>query len=578
MAGKIQKLMGSMWIPLLVLGALWGGIVVVVNPVGEFMVNDDWSFVKAFHALDSQGRLIATGWGPHRPGGPSLIVHLLWGKLFVGIFGFSLTTLRISVLTLGVLTSVVLLLLLRIAGASSLLSLWGSLTLVANPLFLSQCFTYMTDISFTFFALAAISFLYVGQSQSRQALIVMGMGFSLCATLTRQVGMVIPVGFILACRAHPALRIPSMGRLCLLAFGIVLLPWLAYEVILEWAGSTPITHHQILRNAWYRLMNEGLSGILFSSLTHSLPVIFIYISFLVSPVTALQWDRFLEKRRGKALASVLGMAFLTTELSIVAGIMDPPVGFLRNVITNWSIGPILLKDVYILSIPRLSPIPVTLYYGLVFWALYAGLLPLASRKEGAVPPAGPDDRCRTQRESPRFLKSFCLYTSLSYLSIICLSGFHDRYLIPVCVLMIIWSVNDFHLHATPAARPKTVGALPGLAAFLLMAFFSVAATHDFMELKRHLKRAHDYLLEDLLVNPCHVDGGFEFNGTHCAQDRITPKDGLSWWWVLREDYLVSLGPLEGYEVIRVYPFERYWGRNGAVHILRPRRLGAMLLN
>jgi hypothetical protein len=75
-------------------------------------------------------------------------VHLLWGRLFTFFGGFSITVLRISVLTLGILGSCALLVLLRLGGASAWVALWGALTLVVNPLFLSQSFTYMTDITF----------------------------------------------------------------------------------------------------------------------------------------------------------------------------------------------------------------------------------------------------------------------------------------------------------------------------------------------------------------------------------------------------------------------------------------------
>ena len=73
----------SLCIPLLVLVAVWTVIVLIVNPVGEFMVNDDWAFVRALETLAFEGRMPTTGWGPSwAPGGPSLIVHLLWGRLF----------------------------------------------------------------------------------------------------------------------------------------------------------------------------------------------------------------------------------------------------------------------------------------------------------------------------------------------------------------------------------------------------------------------------------------------------------------------------------------------------------------
>ena len=93
----------SVWVPLVFLTGIWTAIIFIVNPVGEFMVNDDWAFVRCLESLMREGRLETTGHGPsNAPGGPALITHLLWGLAFVKTAGFSLTVLRVSVLTLGV--------------------------------------------------------------------------------------------------------------------------------------------------------------------------------------------------------------------------------------------------------------------------------------------------------------------------------------------------------------------------------------------------------------------------------------------------------------------------------------------
>jgi hypothetical protein len=67
---------------LCVLLLCWLAIIWIVGPTGEFMVNDDWSFVKMLDALRNEGRLIATGWGG---GGPAAIIHVLWGWLFTEV-------------------------------------------------------------------------------------------------------------------------------------------------------------------------------------------------------------------------------------------------------------------------------------------------------------------------------------------------------------------------------------------------------------------------------------------------------------------------------------------------------------
>ncbi len=94
-----------------------------------------------------------------------------------------------------------------------------------------------------------------------------------------------------------------------------------------------------------------------------------------------------------------------------------------------------------------------------------------------------------------------------------------------------------------------------------------------MELKRAQKEAVDYLVQEKAVNPCHVDAGFEFNGYHCYDPDFQPPKGLSWWWVHKEDYVLTLGPLPEYDTVRTFPFKRYAGPPGAIYVLKPNEKG-----
>ena len=207
MQGNLSNLLDEWrknWLPWVTLLMVWGFIIVVVDPRGEFMVNDDWAFVRSLEALRSTGKIIATGWGPPgAPGGPALLAHLLLGDLFSRLFGFSLTTLRIAVLTMGILGSFGLMLLFRIAKVSPWLALLGTLTVVCNPLFLAECFTYMTDITFAALAIFAVLFLYLGAKKSSPAWMVTGLVVVLGSILTRQLGIAILLAFLVTCWLHP---------------------------------------------------------------------------------------------------------------------------------------------------------------------------------------------------------------------------------------------------------------------------------------------------------------------------------------------------------------------------------------
>ena len=90
-------------------------------------------------------------------------------------------------------------------------------------------------------------------------------------------------------------------------------------------------------------------------------------------------------------------------------------------------------------------------------------------------------------------------------------------------------------------------------------WFSVAGTHDYLA----WNRARHALLDELRmqdgVKPTRIDGGMEFNAWHLAKESgYAPTDAevkigadptaKSWWWVVDDEYVVSMRPLAGYEL------------------------------
>ena len=553
------------WFPWVALLVVWTLIIMVVNPSGEFMVNDDWAFVKCLEAFRTTGKIIATGWGPPGyPGGPSLLVHLLWGDLFCHVLGFSLTTLRLAVLTMGILGSFGLLLLLQSAGASPWLALLGALTVVGNPLFLAESFTYMTDITFAALAIFALLCLFLGVKKSRTSWIIAGLVLTLGSILTRQIGVVIFLAFILTCWVHPAGLALGRGKMLLLALGLVLLPWITYEVLLSHTGSSPVTQHEIIQQIFKLFKEKGFFDYLVF-LGSGLLSYASYTGIFISPLLIGSLISFLRRRDFQYFLAVFLIVVVLWESAIFTGLIQPPVKFLGNVIFNLGIGPILLKDTYILGIPRSGVISRGAYYLVVAWAALA-MLVILSRFIAYV-----RHRIRTRfaLEVPEnsFLVCLALLSVLFYLGIVMLMPFRDRYLIPPIIFLVIWVVLDYFPAGQDANTDWKI--IPGFVLAIFVGLWSTGNVHDFMEMKRSLNKAHDYVLRELRVDPCTVDGGFEFNGYHCYRNDFHPVPGLSWWWVSREDYVITLGPLPAYRVLRIFPFQRYCGPPGAIHLLQP---------
>ena len=554
------------WFPWFALLVVWTIIILVVNPRGEFMVNDDWAFVRCLEAFRSTGQIMVTGWGPlGAPGGPSLLVHLLLGDLFSRVLGFSLTTLRIAVLTMGFLGSLGLLLLLRIARVPPWPALLATLTVVGNPLFLAECFTFMTDITFASLAIFAVLFLYLGVKKSSIPWIISGLLLVLASILTRQIGVVILLAFWVTCWLHPGGAALGRGKMIFLGLTLVMLPWISYEVLLSYLGSSPLTQHQVIHNIFKYPGEKGfldylgfiINGFVFFGLG--------YLGFFVSPLLTRNFRLLVRSRYFRYFLMAFTVSVVLLELAMVTDLIHPPIIFLGNTIYNFGIGPVLLKDTYILGIPRLGVISRAAYYLLASWAALAAVVLVSLffayvRQWFQTGWAAADG-------GNSFLLCMMLLAAFFYLGIITLTDYQDRYLIPLLIFLVIWLVVN---HAASLWNGETFWKImPGFVMVICLGVWSACQVHDFMEMKRVQKKAHDYALQSLQVNPCSMDGGFEFNGYYCYRNDFQPPAGLSWWWVSREDYLVTLGPLPGYRVIQIFPFQRYCGPPGAIYLLQP---------
>ena len=85
-------------IDMLMIASLWAISIFIVDPLGNFPLNDDWSFGLTVKHLIENGDFRPSGWTSM-----PLITNVLWGSLFCIPAGFSFTALRLSTLTLSLL-------------------------------------------------------------------------------------------------------------------------------------------------------------------------------------------------------------------------------------------------------------------------------------------------------------------------------------------------------------------------------------------------------------------------------------------------------------------------------------------
>jgi hypothetical protein len=116
-------------LPLAFLAVLWLAAALLVQPWGEFPLNDDWDYAKSARALAERGRFELS---PEAR--VTLFAQAAWGALFSLPFGWSFVALRLSTVTAGLAGTFAVYGLARLAGASRRLATVAALTLAVCPL------------------------------------------------------------------------------------------------------------------------------------------------------------------------------------------------------------------------------------------------------------------------------------------------------------------------------------------------------------------------------------------------------------------------------------------------------------
>jgi len=526
--------------------ALLGAVVllmrVLIQPVGEFPLNDDWSYARAVQTWIETGQLRFTGWTS-----VPLIAQVIWGKLFCLPSGFSFAALRWSTTMTAILAAWGMFVLMRFAGRGRGFALAAALTLAANPVFVNLSQTFMTDVPFTAACIWALAGFVRSFSDSRSRWLWLGFLASLVATLIRHTGVVLPIAFWISTGFAPRDARRRWAGLGCAAVVLVL-------AATCWISEARLGMHPF----WLRQSGRMIAGLEGGGLLRVLErvgEILLYLGLFSLPLLPLLHLRNGTRWKGRPLVWILPVSAVAAWGLSVLGIRMP---FAGNVLYDLGLGPIRLLDVSTLKLSHgLSALPV-LWTGVTGAAL-AGVLISFVRWAALLR----DSRARIRRPSPLVL--MLGLASLAWVLPMCLGGYFDRYLL---VLLPVWLLSL----GREDTQPSKAGIAVCVLLLLLFTAFSVAATHDYFSWNRARWTALDENVIQKGTPPNQVDGGFEFNGWY-AYDPVWPADlspipGRSWWWVTEDRLAITMGPVPGYREVTGYPFVRWLpGPDGRIRLL-----------
>src|SRR5262245_8979424 len=166
--------------------AIAAGASLLVWPVQDVPLLDDWTYAWSVEHLQQTGRLALLPWNVHYA-----FAQIMWAWPFVAIAGFSFVTLRFSTLLLGWVASLAFFAILRVGGVAAPAALVGTLAFFFSPVFFFVEHSFMTDAPYLAGVNVALLCYALWVTRARTSWLALGGVFGMAAFLVRQLGLVV---------------------------------------------------------------------------------------------------------------------------------------------------------------------------------------------------------------------------------------------------------------------------------------------------------------------------------------------------------------------------------------------------
>jgi len=516
------------------LSLIWLVVIVIVNPIGDFPLNDDWSYAKNVESLALENELSFHDWGAM-----TLIVHNLWGALFCKIFGFSFTVLRISTLVLGWGTLIATFLFFKEGGMKKQFAFWATILFASNLFFLANAFSYMTEVPFLFYLITASLFFLKGTNGKGNRFIIYGTIFSILATLVRQIGVLAPFAFFFVFILKNKFSFKTFFQ----AIAPSLFTFLSLKIFEYWReanfglsknyGNTS----DLLDNITNGRLAFALENISYQFFTYwglfLIPLLFVLIFYF--------WKKI---PRGVQISAVV-----ITLLCYLYFILKPNKDFLGNTFHNLGFGPINLPSSNFNSPPHIGKNDWDNLYLIAFiagifllkWILirvYQLFIFYKNKKSAAV----------------NWSTLYGLTAAAGYFTFLMINNHHiDRYNIiafPFLILFLVPLEEDFQF--------SKYFTMIGLILISCVSIYSISATHDYLSWNRARWEVTNFGTDDLKIQKKHINGGFEYKGWNDILYYVEPNwEDVEAWNTHHEQYKIAFSPQCKYNVIKSAAYTRY---------------------
>lgn len=472
---------------------LWYAFVMALAPPArDYPMIDDWAYAQ------SVARLSELAYYPHDQTQPSSLAHLIWGVLSTALLGQSFTALTLANLTISVAGVIIFYFLLRQVGIVPSYSLLGAAMLACNPVYLFLSYSFMTDVTFVTYLLAACLCYVRGVQGYGARWLWLGSIMAALCFLTRQVGLVLVPAILVYLWWSSRLTLRS-------AVAAGLIPLMAAAAYQVWEQAYPT---QLIAYGMQAVVRYATQQPL-AYLTHRVETASVVLSALGLYLMPVLW---LPRRFILAVVMFLAMLYLLVQNLLKRGTMFPRQGGVVDH-SGFNMGSVHVAPVWSEWVwGALAVIGAALFslFAAACWERIWAWLRSRPWKERAASPA---------------LLPYIVGVLLTFGSIVLSPYLFDRYLLPVFPLLVL-----FALRRIGEAHDEKPGWRRSWRAALLapIALFSLLAQMDYTAHASARWEAGEQLVaQGTPINQ--VDAGFEWTGWHLYEQgaRIVRQRGSS---------------------------------------------------
>lgn len=516
---------------------------VLINPIGEFPLNDDWAYAKAIETFTNFGQVRFSDWQAI-----PFVTQFIAGISITKLFGFSFTLLRLISITSLVATILVFSAILKEFEIKVVYSFIVILCLVFNPLTLSLSNTFLPDTFTLLLSLAAFLFMIrlikVVSIKNSLAFIL----FSTLATLNRQSGVLLPIAFVIVYFISQ----PKNVRNFIVGFSPVFINVVSlalFEFIGDRLHKLPANYNLQLNHLLSLTAQPNFEII--KNFAYYFITSTIMLGLFILPLTVgnlkIHFQQIVRLRSAKIVACAYLILLIT---KIIFSTTAFP--FVGNMFYHIGVGPIILTGYNTSEIQVVSTLAIIVWITFNFIGGISFIFALISIFNKVL---------TSDIKRPNLIFKSTILLSILYMTAICFSYANDRYLLYLLPFFLLLYVTSFNLRV----RLKLFSPI-----FIVLLFFSIATTHDYFNINRARWKATDSLIQQAHISPNNIDGGFEFNAWYCFNlKNYNPNHTYRWWWIIGDTYIITPALIDGYTVVNEVEYNSWISfSRKKIHVLK----------